>query len=237
MRLGKGQRDHVATPRDRSGTELAVRIDACARGQFLGGTRRVLRRTQQQPNPTMGKSKVSQNQNQTSQHKLGTTTAGKPAKKKPMKLGGKVLHPNSRKAARMQRGFLRDDKMAVQKNDAKTKKVRAGTRLAWFKEQLVEGRTEYTYDEVVVLIQGYINRYADELEGIKAECKRHGHRTKASRQDLIVRTQTTENAEFKGGWVMPDLRRAKVVKALQNWNYELNLLPSMATNAFKPQSE
>jgi len=113
----------------------------------------------------------------------------------------------------------------------------AGTRLAWFKEQLVEGRTEYTYDEVVVLIQGYINRYADELEGIKAECKRHGHRTKASRQDLIVRTQTTENAEFKGGWVMPDLRRAKVVKALQNWNYELNLLPSMATNAFKPQSE
>lgn len=87
-----------------------------------------------------GKSKASVNQNQPSS-KLGMADVRKKVKQKKIK----IMHPKSRKAARVQRSLLRDDKMARQKQVAKGDALLKGERIAWLKEEMVEGKAQYTY--------------------------------------------------------------------------------------------
>ena len=75
-----------------------------------------------------------------------------------------------------------------------------GERLRWFKEALIPGKGEYSYEEIVSLIEAYINRHEEELQQIQNDTKKYGHRTKASIEDKIVRQQTEEMQEFIGGW-------------------------------------
>jgi len=175
----------------------------------------------------MGKSKASVNQNQPSS-KLGMADVRKKVKQKKIK----IMHPKSRKAARVQRSLLRDDKMARQKQVAKGDALLKGERIAWLKEEMVEGKAQYTYGEMAGLIQKYISRFQEELASIHADDKARGRRTNPSREAAIILQHRNESAEFVAGWSYPDLRIPKVVLQMQAWNYEINLITAMRHSKF-----
>eukprot|EP00041_Stephanoeca_diplocostata_P011738 m.194344 g.194344 ORF g.194344 m.194344 type:complete len:178 (+) comp18646_c0_seq4:122-655(+) len=172
----------------------------------------------------MGKAKASQNV---------TNTGNAVAKKKKIKLAGKILHPNSRKAARVQRGVLRDVKLFGAKKVADKKKLKYGERLLWFQENLDADKAEYTYGEVIDLAVRYIQRNDEELQSILTENKMRGRRCHGNREDLLKLQKKMELEELKVGMKLPDLRNAKVVQQFKAWDLELNLIARFPMELFK----
>lgn len=85
-------------------------------------------------------------------------TARKFIKKQAASKQVKTLHPNSRKAARLQRGVLRQDKLTLVKRHVDKKKLKHGERLLWFQDALTPGKEVYAYAEICEMIQHYIAR-------------------------------------------------------------------------------
>jgi hypothetical protein len=177
--------------------------------------------------PRQGKAKAS-GANPASQQKLGD------ALKKGKMKQQKILHPKSRKALRLNRVLLRDDKIAGLKKGTKGVVLGRGERVAFVKEELVEDKPIYTHGEVLELIEKYINRFGEEQEAIELEDRARGRGglSNPSRLAQIIRLREMETAEFVSGWMTPDLRLPKVVRAMHEWNYELNLIPSIQMGKF-----
>ena len=55
------------------------------------------------------------------------------------------------------------------KKDTKGIVLGRGERVAFIKEELVEGKTIYTHEECLALIDKYINRFAEEEAAIEME--------------------------------------------------------------------
>eukprot|EP00038_Savillea_parva_P028171 m.63603 g.63603 ORF g.63603 m.63603 type:complete len:185 (-) comp8163_c0_seq2:213-767(-) len=150
------------------------------------------------------------------------------------KAATKVLHPNSRKAARLQRSVLRDDKLAKMKKQANKRHLKEGERLLWFQDALTPGKEVYTFEEICELIEAYIHRHDEEIEAIRSEAALRGRPVQGNREHVLSMLQKVETEEFRTGFKLPDLRIPKMVKLFTEWQLELNLIPRFQMALFKP---
>lgn len=151
----------------------------------------------------------------------------------------KTIHPNSRKAKKINRTIIRDKKIAKKKTLLVTKLVEKGHKFLWFKENLVDGKDFYSTQEVVELIERYTNRFAEELDAIHSEDAARGRRSNPAREETINAILLQEASEFSAGFEAPDIRKPAVVKALREWKGEIRLIqsiePFMFTRAMAAQ--
>ena len=61
--------------------------------------------------------------------------------------------------------------MEMLRKVSKGEALQKGERIAWLKEEMEEGKTQYSYVEMLVMIHKYINRFQEELAAIRAEDK------------------------------------------------------------------
>lgn len=97
----------------------------------------------------------------------------------------------------------------------------------WFKDHLQPDKTQYSYEEVCELVELYIARHDEEIAKLQAANKSVGQ------QDMLRQKREQESALFGNGIEVPDLRQPNTVAALQAWDGELNLLPTIVQTPFR----
>ena len=151
----------------------------------------------------------------------------------------KIIHPKSRKAAKMHFKEQRKLKIAGKVSVGGQRLQILGEKLLWFHDNLSlilydknEEKNCVTSQNMLELIEAYIIRNQDELEQIKLKNsigsgqfrKRNQHQ---SRMDAIEMTHKTENEEFNGcGLEVPDLFDTENLLRFQDWNSELRYVQS-----------
>ncbi|KAF0553861.1 translation machinery-associated protein 16 [Gigaspora margarita] len=136
-----------------------------------------------------------------------------------------VIHPSSRKAAQLQRAFLRKDRLDKTKLRRYSESVRPIVdRILWFKYALDDSIPCATKADIYDLIEMYISRNDDELSKIKSLKMNGAVRPKTVKEDLIEALKLKEQKEYIEGFEIPDLMNAKNVKILREWDGDPNSL-------------
>ena len=149
----------------------------------------------------------------------------------------KIIHPKSRKAAKMHNKEQRKLKMSGKVSVGGQRLQILGEKLLWFHENLnvvlqeEEGENvSVTAEDMLELINAYILRNQDEKDQIKLKNsigsgqfrKRNQHQ---SRLDAIDLAYKTESEEFHGcGLEVPDLFEEENLKKFRDWNSELRFI-------------
>ncbi len=140
-----------------------------------------------------------------------------------------TLHPNSRRAKRLARATLRQEKITRQKIKHKLKKSNDLMALSFINECIntdqLSGRDTFTVDEIKGMLQTFICRDDDELEQLKKE-RRH-NRPPTKRQELLELKKDAEVKHFETGWKLPDLTDPKNVKIFRGWKGDTGGLNSI----------
>ncbi|KAK2716418.1 hypothetical protein QYM36_010838 [Artemia franciscana] len=112
----------------------------------------------------------------------------------------KLIHPQSRKAAQMQKKVHREIRAIKQKKGTLKKQHIVGERVSYFKENLKADGNLYTPQEALELIERYLGRFDEEVEQIDLRNSIGQRRTQqhASRLDAIQMTHELEVNEFNG---------------------------------------
>lgn len=149
----------------------------------------------------------------------------------------KIIHPKSRKAAKLHNKEQRKLKMSGKVSVGGQRLQILGEKLLWFHENLnvvlqeEEGGNEsVTAEDMIELIDAYILRNQDEKDQIKLKNsigsgqfrKRNQHQ---SRLDAIDLAYKTESEELHGcGLEVPDLFDEENLKKFRDWNSELRFI-------------
>ena len=146
----------------------------------------------------------------------------------------KIIHPKSRKANKLKSKEQRKYKLSVKQSVGGQRLQILGEKLLWFHDNLPvileENTSEITPQNMLELIENYIERHSEELEQIKLKNsigsgqykKRNQH---SSRQMAIEVAKKTEIEEFQGcGLEVPDLQDGENLQKFQNWNGELRFV-------------
>ena len=146
----------------------------------------------------------------------------------------KVIHPKSRKAMKMHAKEQRKLKLSGKSTIGGMRLQILGEKLLWFHENLSlvldENVEVVTAQNMLELIENYIQRNSEELEQIKLKNsigsgqynKRNQH---SSRLTAIENTKKTEQEEFQGcGLEVPDLQDLENLRKFQEWNGELRFV-------------
>ncbi|CAF1329425.1 unnamed protein product [Adineta steineri] len=159
------------------------------------------------------------------------------AKDKKLKLNGKPMHPNSRKAKQVSKIECHAGRVVKKRQNTKAKFNNLRERIQWFKDQLDENQTQLSKQEVNELIQRYLQRFQDELDQIEMK-NQIGHRQKtpqyASRKSLIESTVNGEQHEYEtNGIEIPNLTQTDAVKELRIWDGSIRFMPRLKLCLFK----
>lgn len=146
----------------------------------------------------------------------------------------KVIHPKSRKAAKMHLKEQRKLKMAGKTSVGGQRLQVLGEKLLWFHDNLQlilnDEDLKMSQKNMLDLISAYIDRNEAELEQINLKNsigggqfkKRNQHQ---SRLDAIVLAKKTESEEFEGcGLEVPDLLDTENLNKFKDWNGELRFV-------------
>ncbi|XP_003382505.1 PREDICTED: translation machinery-associated protein 16-like [Amphimedon queenslandica] len=150
-----------------------------------------------------------------------------------------VLHPNSRKAARLTREAQRLIKIEKIKQRKENKTSTLVSKLMWFRNSLDETKSFYTREEVEELIELYLHRLDDELDSITERQERgclsaHYRMQHASREDTIRLLITQEQHTFlTTGIEIPDLTNGKVYKTFLEWSGDASKISNLKMKKFK----
>ncbi|CAG8510933.1 23438_t:CDS:2 [Gigaspora rosea] len=120
---------------------------------------------------------------------------------KQIKKKDSVIHPSSRKAAQLQRAFLRKDRLDKTKLRRYSESVRPIVdRILWFKYALDDSLPCATKADIYDLIEMYISRNDDELSKIKSLKINGAVRPKTVKEDLIEALKLKEQKEYIEGF-------------------------------------
>ncbi len=156
----------------------------------------------------------------------------------------KVIHPKSRKAAKMHHKEYRKIKVNSQLKTGGAKLQAVGEKLNWFKENFdicLDSSESDVVDKkfMLRLAEAFLSRFNEEVEQIRLK-RSIGHRGNQnqkqhrSRLDVIELTQKTEREEFDGcGLEMPDLLDEENLKRFQDWEGELRFVQNIKLKRFK----
>ena len=145
----------------------------------------------------------------------------------------KIIHPKSRKAAKMHYKEQRKLKISTKHTIGGQRLQILGEKLLWFHDNMHsvlsdESKKTLNSREILDLIQAYIERFEDELEQINLKNsigqfkKRNQHQ---SRIDSIELTKKNDNEQFNGcGIEIPDLTDPENFKKFKDWNGELRFV-------------
>ena len=154
----------------------------------------------------------------------------------------KVLHPKSRKVAKLHNKEQRKLKLSGKVSVGGQRLQILGEKLLWFQDNLQmyvdDDKKCISANELVDLIQAYIERNESELEQIKlknsigsGQFKKRNQYT--SRQDQIELAKKTETEEFNGcGFEIPDLLNEDNFKKFIDWNGELRFVQNLKLKRF-----
>ncbi|KAG0146819.1 hypothetical protein CROQUDRAFT_43788, partial [Cronartium quercuum f. sp. fusiforme G11] len=119
---------------------------------------------------------------------------------------------------------LRTEKLSGAKRDRKKVESSRVNRLVWFCYALDPSLSSCSLEELHQLVQDFIQRHSVDLEN-ERKLRRPG-RPKSSNQERMEIDQEIEEAEYKTGFVLPDLTCFQSVKLLRQWCENLNGDPS-----------
>jgi len=148
----------------------------------------------------------------------------------------KVVHPNSRKAAKAQSRAGRYAKVKDKPKAGAARLQALGEKLAWFRDNLPlcleENQHQATLADVQTLAETYLDRFREELEQIKIKNNvGKSSRRKlqhASRLAVIEHASKLEREEWLGcGIEMPDLLDEDNLKYLREWSGELRFVQNL----------
>ena len=142
----------------------------------------------------------------------------------------KIIHPNSRKAKQISRAAHRVDKIDKKKINQVKGMSQLATKLVWFQQNLEEGKSAYTYGEVLDLILNYIHR--NDLDIEHSEELRKSGSSSNIKSEILHEMKQSEIDQYYSGFKAPDLTRTKIVKALKNWEGDLNLISNIELKTF-----
>eukprot|EP01135_Chromosphaera_perkinsii_P007835 Nk52_evm27s1020 gene=Nk52_evmTU27s1020 len=141
-----------------------------------------------------------------------------------------IIHPNSRKAKQITRAVHRIDKLDKRKVQNVKGMSSLAEKLVWFQQNLVEGKTAYTYGEILQLIMRYIERN-DEAIQMAEEIRKNGGSSNI-KSEVLFELKEREMGLYYSGFQAPDLTRVKIVKALKGWEGDLNLMSNIELKTF-----
>ncbi|XP_065578164.1 translation machinery-associated protein 16-like isoform X2 [Artemia franciscana] len=148
----------------------------------------------------------------------------------------KLIHPQSRKAAQMQKKVHREIRAIKQKKGTLKKQHIVGERVSYFKENLKADGNLYTPQEALELIERYLGRFDEEVEQIDLRNSIGQRRTQqhASRLDAIQMTHELEVNEFNGpGIEIPDIMDLECVNYLRQWSGQIKYLQNIKMRRYK----
>jgi len=130
-----------------------------------------------------------------------------------------ALHPNSRRAKKLAKATLRQEKITRQKIKHKLKKSNDLMALSFINEYIntdqLSSKEAFTVDELKSMLKTFICRDDDELDQLKKE--RRPNRPPTKRQELLELRKDAEMKHFETGWKLPDLTDTKNVESFRKW--------------------
>eukprot|EP00730_Choanoeca_flexa_P015868 TRINITY_DN7383_c0_g1_i2.p2 TRINITY_DN7383_c0_g1~~TRINITY_DN7383_c0_g1_i2.p2 ORF type:complete len:151 (+),score=22.06 TRINITY_DN7383_c0_g1_i2:113-565(+) len=121
--------------------------------------------------------------------------ANKGRSKPATKANGKVVHPNSRKAKKINKVAIRKDRLFEQAKTTNLAQYNQALKLRWFQEHLEPEKKCYANWEVVAMITSYLQEKAADVREIR-ESKAGVH--KAVRLEAQYETEAAEFFSQKG---------------------------------------
>ncbi|GAA5949772.1 hypothetical protein JCM3765_007683 [Sporobolomyces pararoseus] len=149
------------------------------------------------------------------------------------KVGGKQIHPNSRRAKQLQRVELRSKKLEVQGRVQRSLEIQRVDRHLYFVHALPEDATSISLPELHQILQDYINRNESELVDLAAERANRTWRKgegKSKRETELEKLREDEQNQYKVGFVLPDLTLPENVVLCRQW---IRPAPSKSTKNAK----
>ncbi|XP_066994122.2 translation machinery-associated protein 16 homolog [Anabrus simplex] len=151
----------------------------------------------------------------------------------------KLIHPRSRKMAKLSKQSKRIASREKTKLVHHMKQNMLGEKLLWFRDHLPADVHRCTPQMVMDLIRLYLKRFDDELEQIalKHSVGNRKNRQHASREDIIKLTLLQEEEQFAScGLEMPDLLNPVQLEVLRTWNGELRFLQNFKLQRYSRKS-
>ncbi|GAA5886047.1 hypothetical protein JCM16303_003845 [Sporobolomyces ruberrimus] len=137
------------------------------------------------------------------------------------KVGGKQIHPNSRRAKQLQRVELRSKKLEVQGRVQRSLEIQRVDRHLYFVHSLPEDATSISLPDLHQILQDYINRNESELIELAAErLNRNSWRKnegKGKRETELEKLKEEEQSQYRVGFVLPDLTLPENVVLCRQW--------------------
>jgi len=154
----------------------------------------------------------------------------------------KTIHPNSRKAAQLNKAEHKDERKKKQKDDRYEKDGHLWKKIQWFKDQLVDGKERYSVVEVSELISKYINRFQGRLDEIREsndtnkQLGRHGWAHVAEEAGIKMVYERESNLFATGNFEAPDITNRANLKALRELGEDSKELQRIKLRNFKQLS-
>lgn len=155
----------------------------------------------------------------------------------------KVIHPNSRKAAKLQSKIQKRSRINNQVRSGGLKLQALGEKLNWFKENLAVCMDAVGVDQVNLqvmksLAEAFLSRFEEEIEQITLKNSIGGKNKRSnrhrSRLDVIQHTIKAEQEEYEGcGLEMPDLLDKENFENFQKWEGELRFVQNIKVKRFR----
>ncbi|KAG8894064.1 hypothetical protein FRB99_001546, partial [Tulasnella sp. 403] len=161
--------------------------------------------------------------NQRNRQSKAVQNNGRPTSKSSPK--EKVFHPQSRKAAQLERAHLRKNKLG----DAKTKRSRIQVekidRFVFFQHALPSDVESLSLSEVHEIIQDiWLHRHDKQLA--EEQGRRRKGEPRSAKEDKILAQIEMEKEEYRTGLEIPDLTDPPTVEVLRKWeDGDPNYLP------------
>ena len=142
----------------------------------------------------------------------------------------KVVHPNSRKAAYVNKQVSRESRVLKSKADTTLKQEQLQQKLLWFHSNMDSSKTVYTKHELAELTSSYLERFDEQLEQISIANSVGSRQGKqhVSRETAINITKEKETQQFGSvGVEVPDLINGKAFSYFKSWPEEIKYHPNI----------
>ncbi|GAA5836224.1 hypothetical protein JCM11251_007399 [Rhodosporidiobolus azoricus] len=136
------------------------------------------------------------------------------------KAAGGHVHPNSRRAKQLQRVELRSKKLELHGKVRRAAEVERIDRHLYFVHALPFDATSISLSDLHNLVNDYINRNENEAVQLAAERESRSWRKtegKGKREMEIEEEKKEETAEYRSGFVVPDLTLPENVALCRQW--------------------
>ncbi|XP_781952.2 translation machinery-associated protein 16 [Strongylocentrotus purpuratus] len=133
----------------------------------------------------------------------------------------KLIHPQSRKAAKLGGREMHKERVRKVHQDTAFKNSIQIEKLKWFQEALEPDRANYSRADAEDLVERYLERFEEELEQISIvnSIKSRSGRQHAMREDVINQTKKREEEQFNTcGLEIPDICDGRNAKVLRSWD-------------------